>query len=230
MPSVPRYRFGYGLSYTTFAYSNLRTERDGENVKVYATVTNTGTVAGDEVAQLYITDMQTSVSTPVTTLKGFTRLTLQPGESREVCFTLTPYDLSLLDADLCRRVEKGEFRVFVGGMSPACNEGNEYRKARIAYENESEGVMGTFTYDEDVAADFRLSLKKEDGAYLLTARNVGGLTDVLSADFYLNGKLYANRRRELEPGEEAVIAFYVDEEVADACVICRGQLVREVTA
>ncbi|MBO5796876.1 MAG: glycoside hydrolase family 3 C-terminal domain-containing protein [Clostridia bacterium] len=230
MPSVPRYRFGYGLSYTTFAYSNLRTEKDGENVKIYATVTNTGAVAGDEVAQLYITDMQTSVSTPVTTLKGFTRLTLQPGESREVCFTLTPYDLSLLDADLCRRVEKGEFRVFVGGMSPACNEGNEYRKARIAYENEAEGVMGAFTYDEDVAADFRLSLKKEDGAYLLTARNAGGLTDVLSADFYLNGKLYANRRRELDPGEEIVIAFYVEEEVADACVICRGQLVREVTA
>lgn len=225
LPAVPRYRFGYGLSYTTFAYSDLRIERDGENVKVYATVRNVGDVAGDEVAQLYITDMQTSVSTPITQLKGFTRVSLAAGESREVCFTLTPYDLSLLDADLCRRVERGVFRVFVGGVSPACNEGNEYRKARLAYENEQEGVMGEFTYDEDLAAEFSLSLETAEGAYVLTARNVGRLTDVLSADCYINGKLYANRRCELDPAEEKRIAFYVDEDVRDIQVVCRGQIV-----
>lgn len=226
MPAVPRYRFGYGLSYTTFAYSDLRTQKDGQNVKVCATVRNTGKVETDEVAQLYVTDMQTSVSTPVTTLKGFVRVHLQPGEAKEVSFTLTPYDLSLLDANLVRRVEKGVFRVFVGGMSPACNEGNEYRKARIAYDDETQGVMGEFTYDEDLAADFVLSLREQDGAYLLTARNDGGLTDVLSADCYLNGKLYANRRTELDPGEDVQIAFYPgDTDVTSVAVVCRGQIV-----
>lgn len=226
MPAVPRYRFGYGLSYTSFAYENLRTEKDGRNVIVTAAVRNTGEVEADEVAQLYVTDMQTCVSTPVTTLKGFTRVHLKPGETKDISFVLTPYDLSLLDADLKRRVEKGVFRVFVGGMSPACNEGNEYRKARIAYADETEGVMGEFTYDYDLEADFVLSLRQENGAYVLTARNAGGMTDILSADFYVNDRLYANRRAELDPDEEKTIAFYTDEpDVRSVAVVSRGQIV-----
>lgn len=226
MPAVPRYRFGYGLSYTTFAYRDLRTQKDGQHVIVTAAVQNTGKVEADEVAQLYITDMQTCVSTPVTTLKGFTRVHLMPGEIKEVSFVLTPYDLSLLDAKLKRRVEKGVFRVFVGGMSPACNEGNEYRKARIAYDDETQGVMGEFTYDYDLEADFVLSLREENGAYILTARNDGGITDILSADFYVNGRLYANRRTELDPDEEKIIAFYTDKpDVREISVVARGQLV-----
>lgn len=226
MPAIPRYRFGYGLSYTTFEYEGLRTEKDGQNVVVYATVRNTGKVEADEVAQLYVTDMQTCVSTPVTTLKGFVRVHLAPGEAKEVSFVLTPYDLSLLDANLVRRVEKGVFRVFVGGMSPACNEGNEYRKARIAYDDASQGVMGEFTYDQDLQARFVLSLEQKDGAYILTARNDGGITDVLSADFYIDGNLYANRRAELDPGEEVQIAFYTEQPHKEsACVVCSGQIV-----
>lgn len=226
MPALPRYRFGYGLSYTTFAYENVRTEKDGHNVTVYATVKNTGKVAADEVAQLYITDMQTCVSTPITTLKGFTRVHLEPGEAKEVSFTLTPYDLSLLDADMLRRVEKGVFRAFVGGMSPACNEGNEYRKHRLAYEDETQGAMGEFTYDYDLQADFVLTLAKQDDAYVVTARNDGGVTDVCRIDFYINGALYANRRTELDPAEEKQIAFYTDEtDVQSVAVICAGRII-----
>ncbi len=224
--SVPRYRFGYGLSYTTFAYSDLRTQKDGHNVTVYATVANTGAVASDEVAQLYITDMQTSVSTPVTTLKGFTRIHLEPGESKEVSFLLTPYDLSLLDAAMLRRVEKGVFRAYVGGVSPACNEGNEYRKHRLAYESEAEGVMGEFTYDFDLQAEFVLSMAKAEDVYIVTARNDGGITDVCSVDFYCNGKLYANRRAELDPGEEIQIAFNTgDMAVENVLAVCAGTVI-----
>ena len=223
--SVPRYRFGYGLSYSTFAYSDLRAAQEGANVKVTATVRNTGAVETDEVAQLYITDMLTSVSTPVTQLKGFARVHLAPGEAKEVSFTLTPYDLSLLDADMVRRVEKGVFRAYVGGVSPACNEGNEYRKERLAYDDETQGVMGEFTYADDLAAEFVLSLAEQDGAYVLTARNDGGLTDVMSADCYLDGKRYANRRAELDPGEEIRIAFYPEKPATSVAVVCNGQIV-----
>ena len=222
--SLPRWRFGYGLSYTSFAYGDLRVEKEGLNVTVSATVRNTGRVESDEVAQLYITDTLASVGTPVTALKGFTRLRLAPGEEKRVTFTLTPYDLSLLDEGLRRRVEKGVFRVFVGGVSPACPEGNEYRKARLGYKDGTEGVDGEFTYEQDLAADFRLSLAEKDGAYLLTARNGGALTDVLSADCYLNGEFYANRRAELEPGEEIVIAFYPDRPATSVAVIADGRM------
>lgn len=227
MTSVPRYRFGYGLSYTTFAYENVRTEQDGHNVIVYATVKNTGKVAAEEVAQLYITDMQTCVSTPVTTLKGFTRVHLEPGEAKEVSFLLTPYDLSLLDAEMIRRVEKGVFRVYVGGMSPACNEGNEYRKHRLAYDDETQGAMGEFTYEYDLQAEFAVTLKEQDGAYIVTAKNEGGITDVCSIDLFINDVLHANRRAELDPGEEIQVAFYTDEtDVQTVAALCRGRMVR----
>ncbi|MGI6264724.1 MAG: glycoside hydrolase family 3 N-terminal domain-containing protein [Acutalibacteraceae bacterium] len=221
---VPRYRFGYGLSYTTFAYGDLRIERDGKDVLVTAAVRNTGKVEADEVAQLYITDMLTSVSTPITSLKGFARVHLLPGETKDVSFRLTPYDLSLLDVDLIRRVEKGVFKVFVGGVSPSCDEGNEYRKARLAYADESEGVTGEFTYDEDLQAVFVLTAAKRENGYAVTVRNDGDLTDVCSVDGYLDGVFFANRRLELDPGEEQTVAFTPDKPAATAAFLCRGQL------
>lgn len=222
--SVPRWRFGYGLSYTRFAYGDLRAEQEGLNLTLSAAVRNVGPVEGEEVAQLYVTDVMASVGTPITSLKGFTRLHLAPGEERRVSFTLTPYDLSLLDENLRRRVEKGTFRVFIGGVSPACEEGNEYRKARLGYKDETEGISGEFTYEQDLAARFALSLAKEGEAYLLTVRNEGELTDLLSADCYLNGELYANRRAELEPGEQIRIAFYPDRPVTSVCVAADGTI------
>ena len=81
------------------------------------TVTNTGQRAGDEVAQLYLRDCLSSVTRPVQELKGFQRLTLPPGESRRVTFTLTSTDLALLDEAMNLVVEPGEFAVMVGGSS-----------------------------------------------------------------------------------------------------------------
>ena len=117
----PLFPFGHGLSYTTFAYSNLKVtpERIGPagSATVSVTVTNTGRRAGEEVAQLYITDLVSSVTRPVIELKDFKRVSLAPGESKTVTFTLTPDKLSFLDLDMRRTVEPGWFDIMVGTSS-----------------------------------------------------------------------------------------------------------------
>ena len=119
-PGTPLYAFGYGLSYTTFAYSNLKlTPGDGKDVlqKVTCTVTNTGNRDGVEIAQLYINDEVSSVVTPPIRLKGFRRIELKKGESREVTFELTAKDLSIYDRNMNFVVEPGKFNVMVGSAS-----------------------------------------------------------------------------------------------------------------
>ena len=113
--------FGHGLSYTSFAYSDLAISpeeqaADGE-ITVRCRVTNTGDRAGDEVVQLYLNDVVSSVTTYTKVLRGFERITLGPGESREVSFTLTPQDLGLWDAGMHFTVEPGRFDVMVGASS-----------------------------------------------------------------------------------------------------------------
>jgi len=117
----PVFAFGHGLSYTTFAYSNLHLEPaviapDG-STRVMVDVTNTGDRAGDEVVQLYIRDKVSSVTRPVMELKGFERITLEPGESRTVLFQLGTDALELLNREMRHVVEPGEFDVMVGGAS-----------------------------------------------------------------------------------------------------------------
>jgi beta-glucosidase len=121
LPWTPLFPFGYGLSYTTFAYSNLRlsaaTIRAGDPLSVSIDVTNTGDRAGDEVVQLYIRDDVASEAEPVKSLKGFRRLSLQPSEKRTVTFTLAPEALTLYDRQMRRVIEPGTFTVFVGTNS-----------------------------------------------------------------------------------------------------------------
>ncbi len=117
----PLFPFGYGLSYTRFTYTNLQItpdtiDADGTAV-VSATITNSGSRAGDEVVQLYLRDVLASVARPVQQLAGFTRIHLSPGESREVTFQVTRSQLQMLDADLHWVVEPGLFRVQVGASS-----------------------------------------------------------------------------------------------------------------
>ena len=117
----PLFPFGFGLSYTTFDYSGLRIEpahiASAESAVVRCTVTNSGRVAGDEVVQLYIRDVLASVARPVMELKGFQRVRLEPGQSREVSFTLGHQHLRMLDQHLNWVVEPGSFRVMVGSSS-----------------------------------------------------------------------------------------------------------------
>ncbi|MEZ4810627.1 MAG: glycoside hydrolase family 3 N-terminal domain-containing protein [Allomuricauda sp.] len=119
----PLYPFGYGLSYTQFAYSNLNVstptiKADGK-VKVTVEVENTGDRDGEEVVQLYLNDLVSSVTTPIKTLKGFQRIQLKKGEKKQVAFELGPEELAIWDRDMKRTVEPGEFQVWVGGNSNA---------------------------------------------------------------------------------------------------------------
>jgi beta-glucosidase len=120
-PWTPQFPFGYGLSYTTFKLSNLRLSaprmRVADKLTVSVDVENTGTRAGDEVVQLYIRDVVATMTRPVKELKGFQRVTLQPGEKRRVDFTLTREHLSFWNRDMRFVVEPGEFRVMVGSNS-----------------------------------------------------------------------------------------------------------------
>ena len=116
--SSPLFSFGHGLSYTSFAYSDLTVTETGETTfDVRFTVTNTGARAGDEVAQVYIRDVVSSVAMPLKRLRKFRRVHLQPGESTVLSFTLTEEDLRLLNADFCWVVEPGEFVVMVGASA-----------------------------------------------------------------------------------------------------------------
>jgi beta-glucosidase len=121
VPNTPQYAFGYGLSYTTFTLSNLRlstnsVSRNGK-VTVTADLTNTGTRAGDDVAQLYIHESGTSVLQPVRRLTGFQRIALAPGQTRSVTFTLGPQDVGFYDNQGRFVVEPGSVDVYVGDSS-----------------------------------------------------------------------------------------------------------------
>lgn len=120
-PNDPQYAFGHGLSYTNFSYTNLKlsqiTLNKGETVKVSFTLTNTGKLVGEEVAQLYIQDTFASVVRPVKELKDFAKVKLKPGESKEITFELSPEKLSFYHEEKGWITESGEFKVMIGTAS-----------------------------------------------------------------------------------------------------------------
>jgi len=128
----PLYPFGYGLSYTTFAYGEPVLSADtllrNGNLQVSVEVSNTGSYAGEEVVQLYIRDLVGSVTRPVKELKGFQKIQLAPGQSQQVAFDLTEEDLKFYNADLEHVAETGEFIVFVGTNSRDVQEKRFYLK------------------------------------------------------------------------------------------------------
>jgi len=120
-PNTPLYPFGYGLSYTTFQYSEIRLSAEklrlGGELGVSVTVKNTGKRPGAEVVQLYVRDLVGSVTRPVKELKGFQKVELQPGQTREVTFTLKAGDLAFYTGKGAWEAEPGDFQVFVGTSS-----------------------------------------------------------------------------------------------------------------
>jgi beta-glucosidase len=117
----PLYPFGYGLSYTTFRYSDLLipvSAEAGTNVNVRVAVTNTGKVTGDEVVELYLTDEKASTPRPIRQLEGFTRISLKPGESKVVEFILESRQFSMINNKTKRVIEPGYFTISVGGKQP----------------------------------------------------------------------------------------------------------------
>jgi beta-glucosidase len=209
----PLYPFGYGLSYTSFSYSNLSTIQNSDGtVSVKATVTNTGKLQGDEVVQLYVTDMYASVKTRVMELKDFQRIALSPGESKEVSFTLTPYQLSLLNDNMDRVVEPGEFRIMVGGRSPSFKAGDKIKNS-VGYASPAEGLTGTLNYTASYKADFTLTPEPDKkGSVGVTVKNTGNLTDIGRLTLYVNGEEKGDVRHfELGPGASKLIWFPISE-------------------
>jgi beta-glucosidase len=131
-PNSPLFPFGYGLSYTTFEYSDVSLSKAAistdETLEAKVTVTNTGDYDGEEVVQLYIRDVVTSITRPVKELKGFQKIFLKAGASKEVSFTLSEEDLKFYNYDLDFVAEPGEFIVFIGTSS------NDTKEARFDLE------------------------------------------------------------------------------------------------
>ncbi|OCX52745.1 glycosyl hydrolase [Mucilaginibacter sp. PPCGB 2223] len=121
LPNTPRYAFGYGLSYTTFSLTDLKLSKEkitnGETLTATCTLKNTGKYAGAEVVQLYLRDMVASVTRPIKELKGFQKVYLKPGESREVTFTVDKEKLSFYDQAMKWTTEPGQFKLMIGNSS-----------------------------------------------------------------------------------------------------------------
>jgi beta-glucosidase len=121
MPNEPLYPFGYGLSYTTFSYSDVKldktTLKGNETLTATVTVTNTGNYPGEETVQLYISDPVASVTRSVEDLKGFKKVTIAPGQSKDVTFTITTNELKFYNSNLKYDWEAGQFFIRIGGNS-----------------------------------------------------------------------------------------------------------------
>lgn len=217
MEFYPLYSFGYGLSYTSFEYSGLKVEeKENGNVAVQATVKNVGQREGDEVVQLYVTDMYASVKTRVMELKDFTRVSLKPGEAKTVSFELTPYQISLLNDHMDRVVEKGEFKICVGGTSPQYVAKDKIKDS-VGYKDGKSGVSAMFDYTHEFAADFGLSVAKEEDnikenskTIYVAVKNNGTIMDTGKVEMYVNGTKTGDPvHYELGPGEEKLIPFTV---------------------
>ncbi len=121
LSGLPLFPFGFGLSYTNFSYSNIQLDKKQikthESVKMHCSIKNTGNKDGDEVVQLYIRDLLSSVARPVLELKGFQRIHLKAGETKTVYFTITPSMLEMLNEQLKTVIEPGDFRIMIGSSS-----------------------------------------------------------------------------------------------------------------
>ena len=123
VPNTPQWPFGFGLSYTTFEYTDLKTDKKefdrNDVVTISVKLSNTGQYDGEETAQLYVRDLVGSVTRPVRELKGFQKVFLKKGESKILQFKLTAADLRFYDAELRFRAEPGDFDIWAGGNSDA---------------------------------------------------------------------------------------------------------------
>lgn len=118
---TPLYGFGYGLSYTSFKYSDLKTPvkiKKGQSVSISVKVTNTGKTEGEEVAQLYLINQDAAIKTPLKSLKGFDRFNLKPGENKTITFNLSPEDLSYVTPEGSLKQYEGKIKISIGGSQP----------------------------------------------------------------------------------------------------------------
>jgi beta-glucosidase len=120
-PNTPLFPFGYGLSYTSFSYGDIsisnNSPKGNETITASITVTNSGKIDGEEVVQLYIRDVVGSITRPLKELKGFQKISLKAGETKNITFSISPEDLKFYNYDLSYDWEAGEFQIMIGGNS-----------------------------------------------------------------------------------------------------------------
>jgi beta-glucosidase len=210
MPFYPLYPFGYGLSYSHYRYSDLNAiENQDGTVTVKAKLSNVGKMEGDEVVQLYVTDMYSSAKTRVMELKDFTRISLASGENKEVEFKLTPYELSLLNEEMDRVVEPGDFKIMVGGHSPSFVAADKIKDS-VGFKTPEDGVSTMLNYKASFKADFDLAFEKspEKQTVLVRVKNNGTLTDTGKLNLFADGvRSDEIHHFELDPGQEKTIQF-----------------------
>ena len=216
------YPFGYGLSYTTFEYSDIQISpkviTPNETATVTLKVTNTGEVAGDEVVQLYTRDVLSSVTTYEKNLAGFERVHLQPGETKEVKFTIDRKHLELLDADMKWVVEPGEFVVMAGASSEDIRqtmvlnvEDYHTRNARLEAEKPEKPVSAS-TNPEDVMkvldGDNTTYWQGNKGDYLTFALKGNPKVDEVSITFVRENNLLSTFEIQLSGGGGQFLTVY----------------------
>jgi beta-glucosidase len=139
VPNDPLFAFGYGLSYTTFSYGDIRLNKTalaGDDTLVASvSLTNTGNRVGEETVQLYLTQPVASVTRSVEDLRGFQKVRLQPGETKEVTFRITPQDLKFYNASLEYDWEPGEFTIRIGGSSSQVKSATVYWSKKAGLSN-----------------------------------------------------------------------------------------------
>lgn len=190
------YDFGYGLSYTTFKYSDIELSRErimpGDSLTVSFTLTNTGKYKGDEIAQLYIHDLVSSITVYDKMLRGFERVSLEPGQSKRVSFRLGPDDFTMLDRELKPVIEPGLFEIYIGassvdlrlGATLTIQDPSEPSKVYSSGNRVLSGVLPvtlkagqevTFPLKSDVAfKKFDLSWRMDSNCRYLVQLNLGG--------------------------------------------------------
>lgn len=216
------YPFGYGLSYTTFEYSDIQLSpkviTPNETATVTLKVTNTGDMAGDEVVQLYTRDVLSSVTTYEKNLAGFERVHLQPGETKEVKFTIDRKHLELLDADMKWVVEPGEFVVMAGSSSEDIRqttvlnvEDYHTRNARLEAEKPEKPVSAS-TNPEDVMkvldSDNTTYWQGNKGDYLTFALKGNPKVDEVSITFVRENNLPSTFEIQLSGGGGQFLTVY----------------------
>ena len=216
------YPFGYGLSYTTFEYSDIQISpkviTPNEAATVTLKVTNTGDMAGDEVVQLYTRDVLSSITTYEKNLAGFERVHLQPGETKEVKFTIDRKHLELLDADMKWVVEPGEFVVMAGSSSEDIRqttvlnvEDYHTRNARLEAEKPEKPVSAS-TNPEDVMkvldGDNTTYWQGNKGDYLTFALKGNPKVDEVSITFVRENNLPSTFEIQLSGGGGQFLTVY----------------------
>ena len=173
------YDFGYGLSYTTFKYTNLRLSAPQitptDSVLVSFNVTNTGKVRGDEVVQLYVHDCLSSITVYEKVLRGFERISLEPGETRTVEFKLTPKDLAMLDRDMNYVVEPGDFEIMAAASS------TDIRLQAKLHVQDNAGSKVAVSQADDMKFSGPARLGKGDFLTIPAKGNVNGVRFMLSS-------------------------------------------------